>query len=103
MAEGIGMQKATSSKQKKYDEWEVSDATRTILRAGEHLKDPHLMKHVRKHAAKHAAEKSEEAARASHLAKSGRISEKAMAKLSNKRVPSDKEEAVNLDKSTPIA
>jgi hypothetical protein len=103
MAEGIGMEKSTSSKQKKYDEWEVRDAMHTIMRAGDHLKDKKLMGHVRKHAKAHAAKLSDDSARAARLAKSGRISEKAMAKLSNKRVPSDKEEAVNLDKSTPIA
>lgn len=96
------MEKSTSAKQKKYDEWEVRDATHTILRAGEHLKNPGLMKHVRKHAAVMAKEKQDEAQRAAHLAKRGMISEKAMAKL-GARTPSDKEEAANLDKMTPVA
>lgn len=97
------MEHSTSGKQKKYDQWEVRDAMHTIMRAGSHLKDKGLMKHVRKHAATHAAEKADEAARARHLAKSGRISDKAMAKLGGGHIPSDKEEAVNLAKSTPIA
>lgn len=103
MAEGIGMEKSTSAKQKKYDEWEVRDAMHTIMRAQEHVRNPGLMKHVRKHAAKHAAEKADEAERARRLAKAGKISDKAMAKLGGGHVPSDKEEAANLDKMTPVA
>jgi hypothetical protein len=103
MAEGIGMEHSTSSKQKKYDEWEVKDAMHTIMRAGDHLKDKNLMGHVRKHAKAHAAKLSDDSARAAHLAKSGRISDKAMAKLGGAHVPSDKEAATNLDKKTPIA
>lgn len=95
------MEKSTSAK--KYDHWEVRDAMHTILRAGEHLKNKKLMGHVRKHAAEHAKDKQAEAQRASHLAKRGLISDKAMAKVGGGHIPSDKEEAVNLDKSTPIA
>jgi hypothetical protein len=103
MAEGIGMEKSTASRPKKYDHWEVRDAMHTILRAGEHLKNKALMKHVRKQAAEHAKEKQAESHRASELAKRGLISEKQMAKLGNRHQPSDREEAANLDKMTPIA
>jgi hypothetical protein len=103
MAEGIGMEKSTSSKQKKYDEYEVRDAMHTMLRASEIVKDKTLMGHVRKHAAEHAKKTHEVAERAAHLAKAGKISDKAMAKMSNKRVPSDKEESASLDKSASIA
>ena len=103
MAEGMGMTKSTAPKSKKYDEWEVRDATHTILRAGEHLKNANLMKHVRKHAGVMAKEKQDEARRAAHLAKRGMISEKAMAKISGGHVPSDKEQSAKLDKMTPIA
>lgn len=88
MAEGIGMEKSTSSKQKKYDDYEVRDAMHTMLRAGKIVQDKALMGHVRKHAKAHAAEKSEEADRARRLAKAGKISDKAMAKI---------------DKMTPVA
>jgi hypothetical protein len=81
MAEGIGMEHSTASKSKKYDEWEVKDAMHTMLRAGEIVKDKKLMGHVRKHAAEHAKKTHEVATRAAHLAKSGKISEKALAKM----------------------
>ena len=81
MAEGMGMEKSTSSKQKKYDDYEVREAMHTMMRAGEIMKDKTLMGHVRKHAAEHAKKSHEVAQRAAHLAKSGKISEKAMARL----------------------
>lgn len=81
MAEGIGMAKSTSARQKKYDEWEVKDAMHTMMRAGEIVKDKTLMGHVRKHAAEHAKKSAEVASRAAQLAKSGRISDKALAKM----------------------
>jgi hypothetical protein len=102
MAEGEGMTKSTSKKQKKYDEWEVRDAMHTMLRAGEIVKDKHLMGHVRKHAADHAKKTHEVAQRAAHLAKSGRISEKQMAKLAGGNGDA-KTETANIDKMTPIA
>ena len=70
----------------KYDEdqWRARDAMHTIMRADDHMKDKTLMKSVRKHAKKHAAEMHENAKRAEKLAKSGMISDKAMAKLKGK-------------------
>ena len=100
MAEGRGMAKSPSKK--KYDEWEVRDAMHTMLRAGEITKDKHLMGHVRKHAAEHAKKSHETAQRAAHLAKSGRISEKQMAKLAGGNGDA-KTETKNADKMTPIA
>lgn len=76
------------AKGKKYDDYEVRDAMHTMMRAGEIVKDKALMGHIRKHAAEHAAKMHAVLQQAHHLAKSGRISEKAMAKL---------------DKTTPIA
>lgn len=87
MAEGRGMTKSPTGN-RKYDEYEVRDAMHTMLRAGEIVNDKALMGHVRKHAAEHAKKTHEVAQRAAHLAKSGRISEKQMAKI---------------DKTTPIA
>jgi hypothetical protein len=66
---------------KKYDEYEVRDAMHTMMRAKELVKDHDLMGHVRKHAGEHAAKMHDESKRARHLAKSGRISEKAMKKI----------------------
>lgn len=99
MAEGRGMTKSTSHKQKKYEDYEVRDAMHTMLRAGEIVKDKHLMGHVRKHAAEHAKKSHEVATRAAHLAKSGRISEKAMAKLGKGADGGSH----NIDKMEPIA
>jgi hypothetical protein len=81
MAQGRGMTPDTPSKSKKYDEWEVRDAMHTIMRAQEHIKNKQLMGHVRKHAKEHAEKMHEESQRAARLAKSGKISEKQMAKL----------------------
>lgn len=72
---------AAKSKSKKYDEWEVKDAMHTMLRAGEIVKDKALMGHVKKHAAEHAKKSHETAQRAAQLAKSGRISDKALKKM----------------------
>jgi hypothetical protein len=73
-----------------------------MLRAGEIVKDKHLMGHVRKHAAEHARKTHETAKRAAHLAKSGRISDKAMAKISGGEGGA-KAETASLDKMTPLA
>src|SRR5487761_96249 len=62
-------------------EYEVRDAMRTIMRAGEHVRDKGLMKEVKKHAAKHAREKEQEAAQARQLARRGMISDRQMTKL----------------------
>ena len=96
MAEGIGMEKSTSAK-KKYDEWEVRDAMHTMLRAGEIVQDKALMGHVRKHAKDHAAKKADEAERARRLAKAGKISDKAMARIG------DRQSSAGIDKMAPIA
>lgn len=69
------------TKAKKYDEWDVREAMRTMMRAGEITKDKTLLNLVRKEATRHAAELKETAARAGQLAKMGRISDKQMAKL----------------------
>jgi hypothetical protein len=92
-------EKAVASKAK-YDEWEVRDAMHTMMRAGEIVKDKKLMGHVRKHAAEHAKKSAEVAERARHLAKSGRISEKQMAKLDGKEQGGH---VRDLDKMRPVA
>ncbi len=102
MAEGRGMAKSPSRKSKTYDDYEVRDAMHTMLRAHEIMKDKALMGHVRKHAAEHASKSREVADRAAQLAKSGRISEKAMAKMAG-GAGSAKAETRNADKMTPIA
>lgn len=61
--------------------WEVRDAMRTMMRAGEIIKDKKLLAAVKKEAQSHAAELQETAARAGALAKMGRISPRQMAKL----------------------
>jgi hypothetical protein len=62
-------------------EWEVRSAMENILRAREHMKDGALMKEIKKQAGQRAKEMDDLARRASALAKSGRISDKAMAKM----------------------
>lgn len=101
MAEGRGMTKSPPSK-KKYDDYEIRDAMHTMLRAGEIVKDKHLMNHVRKHAAEHAKKTHEVAQRAAHLAKAGKISEKQLAKIAGGN-GSAADETANADKMTPIA
>lgn len=61
--------------------YEVRDAMHTILRAAEHTRNKPLMREVRKHAAKHAGEMAEKSHQARQLAKAGRISDKALARL----------------------
>ena len=100
MAEGRGM--AQSPTKKSYDEYEVKDAMHTMLRAHEITKDKTLMKHVRKHAADHSKKMHDVAHRAGQLAKAGRISDKAMAKMAGGE-GSAKAETKNADKMTPIA
>lgn len=93
MAEGRGMTKSP----RKYEDYEVRDAMHTMMRAGEIVKDKTLMGHVRKHAAKHSKEMADVAERAGRLAKQGKISDKAMSKLSGqggKVKDLDKTEAV---------
>lgn len=61
--------------------WEVHDAMHTMLRAHEIGQNKSLMKQVRKHAASHAHDMKMQSHRAMTLAKAGKISAKAMAKL----------------------
>jgi hypothetical protein len=68
-------------RKKGYDEWEVRDAMHTMLRAGEIVKDKKLLTAVRKEAAEHAQKMTTVAHQAGQLAKMGRISPKAMAKM----------------------
>ena len=96
MAEGIGMTKSTPAKSKKYDEWEVRDAMHTMLLAGEIVKDKKLMHHVKKHAAEHSEKMHDVAQRAGQLARQGRISPKAVAKMNAAGTK-------KLDKTAPIA
>ena len=62
-------------------EWEVRDAMHTMMRAAEIVADKKLMAQVKKHAAEHAAKMKDVSYQAAMLAKAGRISPKAMAKM----------------------
>jgi hypothetical protein len=70
-----------SSKAKKYDEWEVRDAMRTMMRAEEIQGDAKLMAMVKKEAARESAKMQDVAQQADRLARSGHISDKQLAKL----------------------
>lgn len=72
---------ATAAKAKKYDDWEVRDAMRTLMRAEEIQGDSKLMGMVRKEASKEATKMQDVARQADRLAKSGHISDKQMEKL----------------------
>jgi hypothetical protein len=72
------------SKKRGFDDWEVREAMRTMMRAGEIVKDKKLLEAVRKEAQKHAAELEATAKQAGQLAKMGRISPKQMAKLGSR-------------------
>jgi dTDP-glucose pyrophosphorylase len=85
-----------NSKPRKYDDWEISDAMHTMLRAGEIVADKKLMGLVKKKAAEHASKMQGVAKQAAQLAKQGRISPKQMAKLSDAA-------STNLAKTKPIA
>lgn len=72
---------ANAAKAKKYDEWEVRDAMRTLMRAEEIQGDTKLMAMVRKEAAKESAKMAEVSMQADRLARAGHISDKQLAKL----------------------
>lgn len=61
--------------------WEVRDAMRTIMHAEKYKADAKLMEQVKLCAAEEAQEMREKSGMAAALAKSGKISEKQMAKL----------------------
>jgi hypothetical protein len=62
--------------------WEVHDAMQTMKRAGEIVGDKKLMAEVKNMAMTHAEEMKEVAKHAGRLAKMGRISPRAMSKMS---------------------
>lgn len=68
----------------KYEDWQVEDAMRTMMRAKEIEADPKMMALVKKKAKEHAAKMAGVARQAEHLAKTGRISDKQMAKLKDR-------------------
>ena len=72
---------ATAAKSRGYDEWEVRDAMRTLMRAEEIQGDKKLMGMVRKEAAKESAKMAEVSRQADRLARAGHISDKQLAKL----------------------
>ncbi|EJN14742.1 hypothetical protein PMI42_01716 [Bradyrhizobium sp. YR681] len=83
---------ATSEAARRYDEWEVREAMRTLMRAEEIQGDKKLMGMVRKEAAKESAKMAEVSQKAERLARSGHISEKQLAKLKkDKPIASGKE------------
>ena len=73
-----------AKKSREHDDWEAHDAMHTLMRANEIRKDKKLMARVEKKAAEHSEKMREVSERAGRLAKSGRISEKQMAKLKGK-------------------
>lgn len=84
MAKSDAPANAVAVKAKKYDEWEVRDAMRTLMRAEEIQGDKKLMGMVRKEAAREATKMQEVAKQADRLARAGHISEKQLAKLKKK-------------------
>lgn len=72
---------ATAAKSRGYDEWEVRDAMRTLMRAEEIEEDAKLMKLVKKAAAEEAEKMEEVSERADRLARRGLVSDKQLAKL----------------------
>lgn len=76
---------ATSEASRRYDEWEVREAMRTLMRAEEIQGDKKLMGMVRKEAAKESAKMAEVSMKADRLAKAGHISDKQLAKLKKEK------------------
>lgn len=64
-----------------WDDWELSDAAHYLRRAGEIIKNKKFLAAIKKHAETKAEEHQEIAHKAGLLAKMGRISPRAMAKL----------------------
>jgi hypothetical protein len=93
---------AKSNKAQSYEkeDWEAHDGMHTLMRAAEIVKDKALLKRVKKKAAEHAQKSRDVAERASSLAKTGAISEKAMAKVKNKGQGGN---VKDLEKTTPLA
>lgn len=63
------------------DQWELDSHLHTLRRAGEIVRDKKLMKHIKQHAEKRASEAKSMTHHIAQLAKMGRISPKAMAKI----------------------
>ncbi|MCS3725495.1 hypothetical protein [Bradyrhizobium betae] len=76
---------ATAEASRKYDEWEVREAMRTLMRAEEIQGDKKLMAMVRKEAAAESAKMAEVSRKAERLARSGHISDKQLAKLKKEK------------------
>lgn len=76
---------ANAVQTKRYDEWEVRDAMRTLMRAEEIQGDKKLMGMVRKEAAKESEKMAEVSRQAERLARSGHISDKQLAKLKKEK------------------
>jgi hypothetical protein len=83
MAYPAPMSAADKAQQRRY---EVEDALRTMQRATEIVGDKKLMAEVRKMAIEKGREMSEISAKAGMLAKMGRISPSAMAKMNGRMV-----------------
>lgn len=68
----------------KIDEWEAREAMQTLIRAGEIIANKPLLEAARKAAGEQAVKSAAVARQASQLAKMGRISPKALAKIAVK-------------------
>jgi hypothetical protein len=97
MARGEIAMASKPYKSNPYEDWKVDDAMHTMMRAGEIVKDKKMIGLVRKKAAEHANKMAGVAKQASQLAKMGRISPKAMAKMGKKSG------VKKLDKTAPLA
>ncbi|WP_445222247.1 hypothetical protein ACKWRH_21570 [Bradyrhizobium sp. Pa8] len=76
---------ASPAQAKRYDDWDVREAMRTLMRADEIQGDKKLMGMVRKEAAKESEKMAEVSRQADRLARSGHISDKQLAKLKKEK------------------
>lgn len=84
MAKGAALQANRPSHDGSEHDWEAHDGMHTLMRAGEIIANKPLLKRVRKHAAAHSQKMADVSKQAARLAKSGAISEKALAKLAER-------------------
>ena len=68
-----------------WDEWELSNAAEHLELADKLSGNPKFLEAIRKHSEKKAAEHQHVADHAARLAKSGKISEKQLAKMKERR------------------
>lgn len=92
-----------AQRQKEIDDYQAQDDMHTMMRASEIIKDKKRHHRARQKAKEHAEKMREVAERAGHLARTGHISERAMAKLKGKVEQGQGGSVKDLDKTAPIA